>query len=175
MNEILARRLQSYWRMEAANVILVPALVVFVVLETGGVVSIPLLAPLAGNMLLLAIGACYWRITLLKVQGDDGPFNRWLPLLGRLQLPAALGALASCAVALIDVAQGDGSWPPERIALACTSALCALEYVNYYHVQLQHFDHAPDFRRLLRTGRFRPAHLARDLAALRNRSTVRPN
>ena len=33
-----------------------------------------------------------------------------------------------------------------------------------FHRQLQHFDHRPDFRRLLRGDGFRRAHLARDLA-----------
>jgi len=38
-----------------------------------------------------------------------------------------------------------------------------LEHVNYYHRQLQHFDHWPDFKRLI-TGRgFRRSQLSVDL------------
>jgi hypothetical protein len=45
--------------------------------------------------------------------------------------------------------------------------LAILEYVNYYRVQLQHFDHAADFKRLV-TGRgFRRSHLAKAIAAYR--------
>ena len=45
------------------------------------------------------------------------------------------------------------------------TALAALEYVNYYKFQVQHFDNWADFKRLM-TGRgFRKAHMARDIAA----------
>jgi hypothetical protein len=51
-------------------------------------------------------------------------------------------------------------------SLAWTAAvffglLAVLEYVNYYHVQLNHFDNAADFRRLLSGKGFRKPHLAR--------------
>jgi hypothetical protein len=45
-----------------------------------------------------------------------------------------------------------------------------LEYINYYVVQLQHFDHASDFKRLLSGRGFREAHLAKALRAYRTRS-----
>ena len=48
------------------------------------------------------------------------------------------------------------------VALAA-AVLAALEYVNYYHRQLQHFDNFADIKRLL-TGRgFRRSQMARDL------------
>jgi hypothetical protein len=41
--------------------------------------------------------------------------------------------------------------------------LAVLEYINYYHVQLQHFDHAPDWKRLISGRGFRRSHLAREI------------
>lgn len=51
---------------------------------------------------------------------------------------------------------------PDLVALGL-AVLAGLEYVNYYHVQLQHFDNAADIKRLLSGRGFRPAHLARAL------------
>ncbi len=47
------------------------------------------------------------------------------------------------------------------------SGLATLEYVNYFHVQLQNFDHAADIKRLTNGGGLRRAHMAKDLAAFR--------
>ncbi len=43
------------------------------------------------------------------------------------------------------------------------AVLALLEYVNYYHRQLQHFDHGPDFKRLLAGKGLRPSQMAKDL------------
>ena len=43
------------------------------------------------------------------------------------------------------------------------SILAVLEYINYYHVQLQNFDHGPTWRRFLRRRSFPRAHMAKDL------------
>jgi hypothetical protein len=47
--------------------------------------------------------------------------------------------------------------------------LAILEFVNYYHVQLQHFDHAEDFQRLLAGKGFRRSHLSKSIRAYRQR------
>ena len=57
-------------------------------------------------------------------------------------------------------------------AVLVVTILGVLEYVNYYHVQLQHFDNMADWRRLLAGRGFRPAHMARDLATWRRRQTI---
>jgi hypothetical protein len=49
------------------------------------------------------------------------------------------------------------------LAPAVLLLLAVLEYVNYYHVQLQHFDHDADWRRLMSGRGFRPSHLAREI------------
>jgi len=55
----------------------------------------------------------------------------------------------------------------ERIVALVCLALAVLEYVNYYHIQLQHFDHAADWKRLLAGKGLRPSSMARDLARWR--------
>lgn len=163
----VVQRLRSYWMMEAGNVVLVPACVLFVVWSLDGVIDATLLVSLAANAVLLTIGACYWRITLLRIEGNTAPFAKWLPRIGKLQPLARLVTALTCAATLADVALGDGSWPAQRIASAAMSVLCLLEYINYYHVQLQYFDNAADFIALMRTGRLKRAHLARDLEDMR--------
>jgi hypothetical protein len=40
-------------------------------------------------------------------------------------------------------------WTPAVIAAGLLTLLAALEYMNYYHRQLQHFDNMADFKRLI--------------------------
>lgn len=51
----------------------------------------------------------------------------------------------------------------DRIVASVAATLAALEYVNYYRRQLQHFDHAADFRRLKEGRGFRKSQLRSDL------------
>jgi hypothetical protein len=62
-------------------------------------------------------------------------------------------------------------WLLPGIAVSLADTICAsvaasvaiLEYVNYYHRQLQHFDNVADFKRLITGKGFRPSQMARDL------------
>jgi hypothetical protein len=55
------------------------------------------------------------------------------------------------------------------------TVLAMLEYINYYHRQLQHFDNAADLKRLLSGKGFKRSHMARELAAFRvAKSAARP-
>jgi anaerobic C4-dicarboxylate transporter len=155
--------------MEAANVVLLPAAVVLVVWRTGGGFSAALALALGVNAVLLTIGACYWRVALLKVQGDGTPFERWLPRLARAE-PWALALTALCVAATVaEIAAAADVFAPERIAAFAMTVLAVLEFVNYYRVQLQYFDTAPDFKALVKRRRLKPAHMARDIAAWRAR------
>ncbi len=58
-------------------------------------------------------------------------------------------------------------WSGAVVAAFICSGLATLEYVNYFHVQLQYFDHAADIKRLMNGGGLRRAHMAKDLAAFR--------
>ncbi|NOT42610.1 MAG: hypothetical protein HOP13_19210 [Alphaproteobacteria bacterium] len=170
----VAKRLQTYWRLEAANVVLLPFAVLLMVGTWEGTPNLTLSVALLVNSFLLVIGACYWRIVLLRIEGDPKPFARWLPRLAAAE-PAALALTAlTVAVTGYDVATGGGTWPAERIAAVAMMALAVLEYVNYYRFQLQYFDHAPDFAALLKRKSLKRAHMARDIAGWRStRSQVK--
>ena len=78
-----------------------------------------------------------------------------------------LATLAAIALCLWQIAFKGMTWT--NIVAIVLTTLAALEYVNYYHVQLQHFDNGADVRKLLRGAGFRQAHMARDLALYRNK------
>lgn len=163
----VAKRLQTYWRLEAANVVLLPFAVLIMVATWDGVPNLTLGVALAANSALLVIGACYWRIVLLRVEGDPKPFARWLPRLAAAE-PAAIAITAlTVAVTVYDVVAGEGAWPAERIAAVAMTTLAVLEYVNYYRFQLQYFDHGPDFAALMKRKTLKRAHMARDIAEWR--------
>jgi hypothetical protein len=162
MREKVIKRLSGYWKMEAANAVLVPGMALLAVLRFGDRLSWPLLLAMLACSFLLVIGAIAWRMELRSLQGDAGFATLMMPWLAMAKLPSLVLALASLAGAAFEYVT-DAGWSPSAIATAVLAVLAALEYVNYYVVQLQHFDHAADFKRLL-TGRgFREAHLARAL------------
>ena len=70
------------------------------------------------------------------------------------------------------VVEAISTLPRFSASLIGASLLCllaVLEFVNYYHVQLQHFDHAEDFQRLLSGKGFRRSHLSKSIRAYRQR------
>jgi hypothetical protein len=81
--------------------------------------------------------------------------------------PSLALTLAGCATAL--AGWFFPAWsvgPADRyVAMGC-AVLAALEYINYYHRQLQHFDNREDFQRLLSGKGFRKSWMARDLEGL---------
>jgi hypothetical protein len=161
MDRALARRLDLYWKLELANAGFLPAVTLFLLqprtaLEWLGAS----LGTLACSALLL-LGGYYWKASLARLHGDPEPMTRLLPIAARLKAPLlVLTAINAVAAALIlsETGLSRAGWGILAFAL-----LAVLEYVNYYHIQLQNFDHLPDLKRLFRTGRLRQAHLARDL------------
>jgi hypothetical protein len=76
---------------------------------------------------------------------------------------ALLGLLsASSAWVFPELMVGSG----DRWVATFAALLGLLEYVNYYHRQLQHFDNWSDFRRLFQGKGFRISQLARDIRKL---------
>ncbi|MEL7498867.1 MAG: hypothetical protein AAFN77_14765 [Planctomycetota bacterium] len=51
----------------------------------------------------------------------------------------------------------------DRTVARLATLLSVLEYINYYHIQLQHFDHLPDLDRLLKGRGFRRSKMSNDL------------
>jgi hypothetical protein len=161
----LLARLEPYWKMEAANVIALPALAIYL---SGGQLSWVSLVPMAAMALLLVIGALYWRGKVRQLKGEQQNWSGLLRTLARLQLPAMVLTVAGAAAAVAGWIDSDLTiGTADRWAAAACATMAVLEYVNYYHRQIQHFDNKADFRRMLAGKGFRQSWMARDLAALR--------
>ncbi len=161
----LKQRLSNYWKMEAFNVVLLPA---FLFVVAGMSLSWVAIAGILPMMLLLAIGAVYWRAKLKQLQDRRYPFARTMSLIAGAQWPV-LGLTLLGLAALIFAWMRPEHFGSDRDRWVATFAaiLALLEYVNYYHRQLQHFDHGPDFKRLLAGKGLRASQMAKDLKAHR--------
>jgi hypothetical protein len=169
MRAKLIRRLQPYWKIEAANAVIVPVSAIILVLNFGGRISPALLAAIVPCGFLLIVGALAWRMEAAQLTGNDAPARYWTPRLAFAKpLSAVLIVIAAGVFAFGWSAAPEAGWTADRIAAASLLALAVLEYVNYFHVQLQHFDNVADFKRLLAGRGFRKAHLARAIEAWRN-------
>ncbi|WP_126173007.1 multidrug transporter [Altericroceibacterium xinjiangense] len=146
--------------MEAACAVSFPLLAAWMVEPDGGREIAGVVLAVTASCCLLAVGALYWHAALCRVRGNPEPMRHALRIARRLKRPLLALAIASLVWAVFLC-----FLDPSSAALAALgfSALAVLEYVNYYHVQLQNFDHLPDFKRLLRRRRLRQAHLAADL------------
>lgn len=167
MRRGLEARLSSYWRLEALNVVIVPGVAALVVISADDRLSAPLILAMVAVSALLVVGALAWRMELAGLRRERDFAPAVLPWLALAQTPALALALLSMIGAVYERV-GDGAWTPSSIATAALATLAVLEYVNYYMVQLQHFDHAADFARLLKGRGFRRAHLAKALSSYRS-------
>ena len=166
MRAALVRRLRSYWKIEAANIVLAPVIGTTMVVAAHDAVDWPLVLAMGAASSLLVIGTIALRAHYQTVVGDTGAMSRVLPLLARCQLLAIIACAVGIAGAVVQHLR-DAAWTPSVIAAWVFSMLAVLEYINYYHVQLQHFDHGPDWARLLAGKGFRASHLGRALKRYR--------
>jgi hypothetical protein len=164
----LKRNFAAYAQMEAANVVLVPGLALWFGWPLSRPEYIAMVLAVIACAGLLVVGAVYWRAVDRRLKsGMFGGFDRTLGFAAAAQRPLAFISLAAAAAVLIAFVNGGAT--RAVIAAAVLALLAALEYVNYYHRQLQVFDNMADFRRLLATRQLKRAHLARELAAFRQR------
>ena len=157
------RRLTNYWKIEAGNAVLIPAIAVYFVLRSGATITPALVLSGLACSFLLVIGTIVLRMMLRKARGEPNPTKGRIALLAWMRWPA-IGLCIAAAVALGAQCIADGvqldAW---FVAPAILLLLAVLEYINYYHFQLQHFDHAPDWQRLVSGRGFRRSHLAREI------------
>lgn len=164
MKKSIVKRFDMYWRLELLNIILIPAMALYLLSifqQTWGWILWFTYAPMA---LLLLMGGLYWRAKWLQAKGDRAPLAALLPWARRLQamlLALTLLAVLAWVFALSGALKAGGQG--ELAASGVFALLAVAEYINYYLVQLQHFDHAPDFSRLVSGRGFRKSHLKRDL------------
>ena len=155
-------RLNGYWRMEAANVVLVPGVAILLVHRAGGSVSAAVWVAAGACAALLVIGALYWRAALRQIEGAPGVLAYWIPRLAQAELPALALTGAAVALSAAELVHANGSWTPSAIGAVGLTVLAILEYINYYKIQLQHFDNWSDFRRLLSGKGLRTGWLRRE-------------
>lgn len=127
-------------------------------------VSYAAMVPMA---LLLAIGGAYWRAKYLQLTVPGYNPMSLFKLIRRLRSFSLIFTIASlaivgCAWRYPAISAGIN----DRITATIASLLALAEYVNYYHRQLQHFDNASDFKRLLQGRGFRRSQMAVDLDTL---------
>ncbi|MEO1028094.1 MAG: hypothetical protein AAFX02_03440 [Pseudomonadota bacterium] len=162
--EAIEKRLDSYWKLELGNVILVPVTMVYVAHALGspiGWLSGMCIVPMAG---LLAIGGLYWRGKLKAIQFDKSELDRALLFAHVLQGPLIiLTSLALLAMTIGWILPGYSVGLGDRIVATIAAVLALLEYINYYHRQVQHFDHPSDWQRLIAGDGFRPSQMSVDL------------
>lgn len=159
----LHARLSWYWKMEVANAPLIPAIMVFLAYSYNQPVGLGLALACVPMCGLLVLGGLYWRAKLHQLEGRLHTLESVLALARKWRWPLLITTALACVFAvgvwLTDIAASTG----ERWAIITAAILAALEYVNYYHRQLQHFDNGPDFQRFI-TGRgFQKSWMARDL------------
>ncbi|MEE4206001.1 MAG: hypothetical protein V2I39_06910 [Erythrobacter sp.] len=160
----IEQRLAGYWKMEAANVVLVPAIALILAASYGWTLGAPSYFAMVPTCLLLAIGAHYWRAKLAQLRSGEA-LPRGIGFIARLQWPsAALTGLAAVIAGASWSVPGLAASQADRWVSAVLALLAGLEYVNYYHRQVQHFDHWPDFLRLLAGHGFRRSQMAVDIA-----------
>ncbi|MEC7288732.1 MAG: hypothetical protein VXW22_01355 [Pseudomonadota bacterium] len=161
----LKQRLSGYWKLEAGNVVLMP---VFLSMLTGWAPSWVSWLSFAPMIFLLAIGALYWRSKLKQLESRTYDPEPVLGVLSLCQVPALALTLLATGVVMYGWREPEmfNGWTDQGVA-TFAAILSVLEYINYYHRQLQHFDHGPDFKRLVAGKGLRRSQLAKDLDTFR--------
>ncbi len=140
---------------------ILPALMLYFSCGSMGWLSALAVLPMT---LLLIIGAVYWRAKVRKLRDKNYDLGPVLAKISGIRLPVlVLTILGTAAVIASWLVPGLAISSADRICASVATTLAALEYINYYHRQLQHFDNAADFKRLLAGKGFRISQMARDL------------
>ena len=173
----IEKRLSSYWKMEIANIVLVPTAIIYFTFRADspvGWLSLFAMLPMCG---LLLVGGLYWRGKHMQLKRNPRGLDSALAFAHRLQYPLLILTLLACLLSAsawinVGLARGMG----DKFAATFAAVMAVLEYINYYHRQIQHFDHMSDFKRLIKGRGFRPAQMNQDLKSWRNkRRLIKPS
>jgi len=107
------RRLENYWKMEAACAGLFPILALAIVDLTGLWDLLALLLALFACCSLLVVGALYWRAALRRLSGDTVPMAGLLADAHRLRFWLLALCVIATTVAVAVLMRASGS-PPRR-------------------------------------------------------------
>lgn len=160
------RNFRSYAAMEALNIVLVPGAALLLAPPGNWAEIFAMGLAMAACAGFLLVGAAYWAgLDQRLTTTNRSAMTKAMALAHRLEIPLLL--ITGAALPMLAFAIYNGGWSWSVTGAAMLTLLAALEYVNYYHRQLQHFDRSSDFKRLMTGGGFRRSHMARDLAAYR--------
>lgn len=164
----LRKRLSSYWKLELLSIVLVPAMMIFLSMSMNyklGPITFFTIIPMCA---LLFVGGLYWRAKYQALDQGKQAVWRVMGFINAVKWPLAGLSFAALGAALFLWIHPDWSRSCGDQWTATVAAMLAVaEYINYYHRQLQHFDHASDFKRLIVGRGFRRSQLAKDLSAWR--------
>ena len=99
-----ARRLTTYWKIEAGNAVFIPSIAIYIVLRSGGTISVALVLSCLACSFLLVIGTIVLRMMLRKARGESAAGKDRIPML----LWMRWIAIALCAAAAF-IASGAAS------------------------------------------------------------------
>ena len=167
----LLKRLKPYWMMEGANVVLIPLIAWFLITVVAeGQITIAVIAAMLATSFLLVVGTFAWKMVVDGLEGNSTSEEQWTPWLDLARWPAMLLTILALIATVVEAISTLPRFSASLIGASLLCLLAILEFVNYYHVQLQHFDHADDFQRLLSGKGFRQSHLSKSIRAYRQRS-----
>ncbi len=165
----LKQRLSSYWQLEAFNALLLPVTGIIILSVADEKPDLASIASMVATVVMLLIGAAYWHAKLGLLLGMTKYHERTVRLLRHAKLPSGLLIIGS--VALSTQSYVNPATPlVSKAATVIFTIIAILEFINYYFVQLQHFDNLADFKRLISGKGFRRSHLARAIARHRDKS-----
>jgi hypothetical protein len=162
----LLKRLSGYWQLELMNVWLLPLAAMICVVSLRGTVTVALVLSLIATSWLLIIGTIALRMMLKDLERDATYAAYWLPKLRLAKAPSLVLVAITVLITCVNVVVTAPSLTVTQYCTIAFTVLATLEYINYYHYQLQHFDNLPDFQRLISGNGFRQSHLARALKRL---------
>jgi hypothetical protein len=169
--KLLLKRLRGYWKIERLNIFLLPTVAVLVVkLSFQAALTPAFLLSLFATSWMLIIGTIALRKLLKTLEGDASYGRFWLPYLSWAQIPSVIILIFTAVLTIVESYRTFADLTAAQHAAMLFTVLAWLEYVNFYHRQLQHFDHGPDIRRFLAGQGFRRSHLSRALQKWRSRN-----
>lgn len=160
------RDFRDYGRLEGFNAVLIPAIATYFGWPNDLAGAIVLTLANLAVMIGLIVGTLYWLAVAAQIKRNSRPMIAAMQFASSAQWPMLVVVVAAAiGIAALFAMRG---WSLSNGVAAIVTLLAALEYVNYYLVQLQHFDNARDWRRLLNGQGFRRAHMARALERWRS-------
>jgi hypothetical protein len=158
----VVRRVRNLRNWEAINIVLLPVLFVWVWTRSDARIFWSVRTPpLVLVIYILLQGTIYWHLKLGALR-EGRRLPPWFCRVFRAFRVTSLLCIALAAGLAIGMLTADAARLTDILWAGALLCFAALEYVNYYHLQLKH-DSRADWRYLLRYRRLRRAPLADDL------------